>query len=483
MSTEKQTPSDPSAAGGPTTLLVRRLMDETPILDIHTHLYSEAFGPLMRYGIDELLTYHYLVAEFFRYRPEQATPAGYRAFFEMSRAARADLIWQTLFIDNTPISEASSGVITCLSQLAPDLGLDPAERDLGKIRKLLAPITPGEYLDRVFERAGVRTVIMTNDPFDAAERAVWEKAREAGGQAGASGAGRTSGTHANGASRADPRADNRFRAALRLDGLINDLDAHRGDLAEQGFALGEWLGEGRGGGGGLGSGLGEGAGDGLGVEDVATLRRFLDHWIEIMDPVYMAVSLGPEFTMDDGTRRAASRARMIREVVLPTCEARGLPLAMMIGVRRGVNPALGEAGDGVGRADVGVVAGLAREWPAVRFLVTMLALENQHELCVVARKFANVTPFGCWWFVNHPGSIREITAQRFELLGLTTIPQHSDARVLDQLLYKWSHSKDAIAPLLAERYDRLANAGRPVTEAEIRRDLELILGGGVLKEA
>jgi hypothetical protein len=30
----------------------------------------------------------------------------------------------------------------------------------------------------------------------------------------------------------------------------------------------------------------------------------------------------------------------------------------------------------------------------------MLSRENQHELCVVARKFRNVHIFGCWWFTN-----------------------------------------------------------------------------------
>ena len=32
-------------------------------MDIHTHLYEAAFGELLLWGIDELLIYHYLVAE------------------------------------------------------------------------------------------------------------------------------------------------------------------------------------------------------------------------------------------------------------------------------------------------------------------------------------------------------------------------------------------------------------------------------------
>ena len=40
--------------------------------DIHTHLYDPAMGKLLLWGIDELVTYHYLVAEVFRARPDLA---------------------------------------------------------------------------------------------------------------------------------------------------------------------------------------------------------------------------------------------------------------------------------------------------------------------------------------------------------------------------------------------------------------------------
>jgi hypothetical protein len=180
--------------------------------------------------------------------------------------------------------------------------------------------------------------------------------------------------------------------------------------------------------------------------------------------------------MDDGS----DRATLFRECVLPIAEERGLPMALMIGVKKHVNPPLGDAGDSVGKADVGVVEQLARDWPNVRFLVTMLSRENQHELCVAARKFKNLLIFGCWWFLNNPSIVREITAERFEMLGLTMIPQHSDARVLDQLIYKWSHSRDVIADVLAERYFELESAGWPINDDDLRRDANRILGGALL---
>ena len=46
---------------------VTDIVEATPAFDIHTHLYDPAFGGLLLWGIDELLVYHYLVAEGFRH--------------------------------------------------------------------------------------------------------------------------------------------------------------------------------------------------------------------------------------------------------------------------------------------------------------------------------------------------------------------------------------------------------------------------------
>ncbi len=158
-------------------------------------------------------------------------------------------------------------------------------------------------------------------------------------------------------------------------------------------------------------------------------------------------------------------------MVMPVLAERDLPFAMMIGVTRR-EPGIRLAGDMLGMADVSSVMTLCRDFPENRFLCTMLARENQHELAVAARKFGNLMVFGCWWFLNNPSLIEEITRMRMELLGPTFIPQHSDARVIDQLIYKWRHSREVIAKVLADKYADLADSGWRVTEATIRRDAQ-----------
>ena len=120
---------------------------------------------------------------------------------------------------------------------------------------------------------------------------------------------------------------------------------------------------------------------------------------------------------------------------------------------------------------------LCDRFPENKFLVTVLARENQHELCVLARKFRNLHIFGCWWFTNVPSVMEEMTRMRLELVGLSITPQHSDARVLDQLIYKWQHSRRLITRVLVDKYSELAQTGWEPAQAEIERDVKNLFGG------
>jgi hypothetical protein len=66
---------------------------------------------------------------------------------------------------------------------------------------------------------------------------------------------------------------------------------------------------------------------------------------------------------------------------------------------------------------------------------------------------------------------------RLEMLGTAFTAQHSDARVLDQLLYKWSHSRAALAPVFVEQYRKLAAAGWRLTKEDVQKDIGLLFGG------
>jgi hypothetical protein len=232
---------------------------------------------------------------------------------------------------------------------------------------------------------------------------------------------------------------------MRLDRILNKLPEHHQALQAAGYQVDQ----------------------NLSGSSVKEIRRFLDDWAKQMNPVYMACSLPDTFQYPENS----TRATLLREAVLPACRDLGIPMSLMVGVRYQVNPAIKLAGDGVGKADLRAIENLAREFPENRFLISVLSRENQHELCVYARKFANLMPFGCWWFLNNPSIVEEMTRERIEMLGTSFIPQHSDARVLEQVIYKWRNTRRTLGPILAHTYTTLAEDGRPVTREDIRQDI------------
>ncbi|MEL7473393.1 MAG: glucuronate isomerase, partial [Planctomycetota bacterium] len=342
--------------------MVHRAVHETSIIDIHTHLYAPRFNRhaegFLLSGIDELLDYHYLHAEVLRASDASLTP---ERLLGMVQRERADLIWRILFRDRAPLSEACRGVVTTLRML----GLDPEADSLDSIRSWFVQRDVEAHVDDVLRRAGVERVTMTNDVLRRRERAAWLSDDALG-------------------------RDARFSAVVRLDALLCEPDGALREL----HALGH---------------------DG---DNAATATMgFVSEWIGRTHAVYVAASLPPT----EGTTLTPSRAgdRILYEGVLPALAEHGVPLALMIGVRRGVHPALASAGDGSGPSDLRALEPLCDHSQAlgVDLLITTLAREDQHGLCVLARKFAHLTPFGCWWFLNTPEQLQTQPRHLLDLPG------------------------------------------------------------------
>jgi hypothetical protein len=397
-----------------------------PVSDLHTHSYPPSFGAspatgaLLLWGVDELVTYHYLIAEVYRAVPATSFP--YEKFWALNKQEQADHIWKHLFVERAPVSEACRGVLTVLERL----GLDPNEKTIKPYRKWFAKQNPDKYIDKVMEIANVDLITMTNPVFDDHERGLWERIPGVGD---------------------DPR----FAAVLRIDPLLRNWPGACEKLRSWGYE----------------------AQPDFSGKTVDEVKRFLAYWLDKMKAVYVAMSLPPEFRYPDPANPAGDR--FIREALMPVLAERGKPWAMMIGARLRVNPGLQEGGDTVGSADVLSVVNLCRDFPQNKFMVTILARENQHELASSARKFGNLLPFGCWWFLNNPSLVEEITRMRLELLGTSFVPQHSDARVLDQLVYKWEHSRRVIARVLVDKYVDLEASGFKVTRQHIQADVARLL--------
>eukprot|EP00667_Euglena_gracilis_P009899 EG_transcript_10078 len=412
-----------SLAGENIPAFVSDVVDRLEVIDVHTHLFPPSHGPLMLWGIDELLTYHYLVSEFFMVAPMSITP---QSFFSLTKQKQADLVWQHLFVHRLPLSEAQLGVVTTLRLLGlADL---VEQRDLAAIRAWFAAQDREAHVERVFTTAKVKYVVMTNVPFDKVEAEQWLKG-------------------------AAPSP--RFKAALRIDPLLK----------------GDW--------GAIAACL-----RGMGLPDnLEGARDYLRHWARRMAAIYLMASTPADFRYGptDVPRQPGwpSATQLIDEVMVPVARELQLPLALKLGAMRGMNPELDPCGggDGVVVADVTPLRLLCAGNPDLKFLATFLSRVNQHEVCVLTQKFRNLHIYGCWWFCNNPSIIQEMTRMRLEMLGTAFTAQHSDARILEQLLYKWRHSRDAIKPVLVEQLQKLSAAGWPLSREDAERDIRRLFGG------
>src|SRR3954454_5231585 len=217
---------------------VSAAIERQPVVDLHTHLYSPAFGTpvpnatgktdpagLLLWGVDELITYHYLIAEVYRVVP--ATKLPYEQFWKMSKTEQADHIWQHLFIERTPISEACRGILTVLKKL----GLDISDRKLDSARKWFRAQEPSKFIDKVMQVANVESITMTNPVFDDNERERWLKGIS---------------------------SDPRFTAVLRIDPMLRNWPEAAKKLSAWGYAASEEI----------------------SAKTIEVARRFLRDWID-----------------------------------------------------------------------------------------------------------------------------------------------------------------------------------------------------------
>lgn len=405
-------------------------MEAAEVIDMHTHLFSAEHGtPLVQFGIDAMLTYHYLVAEYLvtcKETPEE--------FHSLPRSLQAERIWQGLFVAASPLSEHCRGVLTTLSALG--LHEELAGRDLNAIRKWYDGQGADTFNEKMMRLARVRYVVTSHDPFERTETALCLKPL--------------------------PPAP-RYRRALSLDKLLE------GDWQAVVSAL-----------------------DSTNLpQTLRGVAELLDRCVVALQPAFMSAATPHDFSYDDTAatageqlldvaivcKRPPTPQQVLDTVLLPLCRREGLPLSLRMGTCRGINAELGLAGDGLGPAQLHSLGSLCRAQPRVKFMATVLSRGDQHEAAVVASRFRNLHLWGCWWYCNNPSIVAETTAVRLELLGSSFTFQASSARVHDQLIYKWIHARAQLTRLLVARYAELVASGWQVSRGDVRRDVRRLLGG------
>jgi hypothetical protein len=428
---------------------------------------------LLLSGIDELLTYHYLVAELFMVLPVEPIedvvltaddPPSPDIFYAWSKERQADLIFEELFVKRTPLSEACRGVITALGLLGQGDALRAAATAtvapgapprLSALRAWFAQQDVHAHLEHVFSTARLRYAVMTNIPFAPEEAEHWLASPQ-------------------------PPLSPRLKPALRVDPLLaGDWPAVRAALRRSSTPYDESL---------------------------AGVRAYLTDWVVRTKPIYLMASTPHGFTYapsrqsrkrpaavlgggdggngggggdggdgGDGAANGAagppSATALLEDALLHVAAEHHLPVALKVGAVRGANPALRGGGDGVEVADLSFVRLLCVRFPHVKFLLTVLSTGNQHELAVLGRKFGNLHVYGCWWYAQ-PRQTRQPRASRAPATRQPRARRASHAPAAPQALNRACKRSTALAvpppPTRLPRASRAPTAHAPAAPPRAR---------------
>jgi hypothetical protein len=398
--------------------VVRKTVANVKIIDVHTHLFPFEFNSLFQSGLEDILTYHYLTSEYLSSAKEPPD-----LFYSHSKADQARKIWQYLFVSRSPISEAARGVVTLLMQL----GIDFSEKSYEKVLVQFGEMQHNsEYVEEIFRMSNVEKLVMTNNPFDDEEwrflcKHNWNTDMYL----------------------ISIRMDDLFVARVPVEQRLQDrgYDIH---FTENARCKNEFI-------------------------------RFLEDMARLWSPKYFSLSLGAQM-LDSLLENP-----WFSGAFLPWLAAKKIPLALMLGVRRRINPLYRLGGDGTGEVSLNSLETLLVRFPENKIMVTTLSRGSQHRLAVLGKIFPNLYVFGFWWFVNQDSLVSEILKMRIEMLGFNFIPQHSDARVLEQLIYKWGHFKVISSDVLIEYYAKLVNCGWYLSREEIKRDIDFLFRGNAAR--
>jgi len=421
---------------------VAQEVDAAEVIDVHTHLFAHAYGtPLMQYGIDALLTFQQeqalacspeLVAQYLASSPEDA-----EAFKALPQSQQAERVWQALFVERSPLSEHCRGIVSSLNALG--LAEELASRDLGAIRKWYSNQAADMFTEKVMRLSKIKYVVSSHSPFFAHVQLQ--------------------------ACLHPPPRPPRYHAALEIDALLEgDWDSVIRTLSQ--------------------------VSEPLSLRGVSSL---LSKCTDALQPEYISTSTPQMMTysptgirereaelqaaLDAPLKPPPPAALILDAVILPLCLQKQVPLLLRMGTRRGLNPPLGLAGDGVGSAGLDALATLCFTQPKMKFLATVLCAHDQHEIAVLASRFRNLHLWGCWWYSHIPSVIASTTALRLELLGPNFSFLASSARIHDQLIYKWKHGRSLLTRMLTAKYEELVEQGWRVSRGDIRRDVQRLLGG------
>jgi len=403
--------------------LVSRLLNELrqmPICDPHSHVRQDQ--PVAQ-CLGDLLGYHY-------YTELANSSRGAPVELPEDPMERVEYVWPHLpQLRGTVQFDWMMGISEIFFEIPRgDWFSKPKEKIIARAQKA---ISAPEYRSKVFERARVQKVYLTNQ-FD----------EDLSGL-----------------------EDDRLIPCLRTDDLVFNLSAQKTIKRLDRLARTR---------------------SGKGLKGFEQAVRFVFDRFTTWRMGYAALSLPPSFSCGKVKAKAAEKilrrwadggkvsakdrtiwAQYAIDLLASECRRVHVPFCLMTGADRDVYPQGVPSGRDQLRSDA-TLRGydwLFNEYPEVRFPVLILTDSTGLELDAAGWIRHNVYPFSHWWYNNNPVCIRRELSRRLDVLPRNKfIGFHSDGYSLEFVLPKFNTFRLQLAQVLAERIEASALGGTQVVE-------------------
>ncbi len=143
-------------------------------------------------------------------------------------------------------------------------------------------------------------------------------------------------------------------------------------------------------------------------------------------------------------------ASYIHELFLDELEKRGDSIVFQFSL--GAEPLPFETGSRLNQRTVSDLAGMIGRHPKLRFQCFLASRHANQSLCTLARELPNFSLAGCWWHNVFPDVIRQILAERLDMLPVNKqIAFFSDAYCVEWVYAKAVILRQQLARVLAEK--------------------------------
>ena len=392
--------------------LISDEIDDTNLIDINSDFYSYG-NSYFNFGFDTFITNENLINELFLTYKKFSK----NEFIKFNKIRQADIIWENLFIKNTPISEACKEVLIILNLLNINVN-----KNLNLIRLKfnsnifnidsndINELSYNYYIKYLFNKSKIKYTIMNFNIFSDYDIDKWENNLE---------------------------KNPYIKISFNIDQLFLNLKKSYNFIEENGF-----------------------------FPSIMGIKQYISYWKNIINPKYFFITIE--------TNKIYTYKLIINEIVIPLSKNINLPIALNF-VNNGKFDEIQKINDNI--LSLEFIEMLCKNNKDCKFIAMFSYPINYNTLYEYQNKFSNLYIFDNTLSLKKTNLLELILKKKIDNLGINFTTFIGFNKTPEQCLYKSFILKKIIKEYLYEKYTELENIGLDISINQIKKDISILLKG------